>query len=160
MENTNIKVSDLCYYDSALGIDGTADELASFAERYTDDYSDEALQRIIKILEDEGKPEKALRVSLELESRHEVKNGKRDLGRLKLWALDGMYELIDNEHDANLEITLISELKRNHSMVLHVRKDSGESTTCLIPWSEFLLMEADDFEKKVNEAAFYAQPED
>lgn len=160
MENTNIKTSDLCYYDSALGIDGTADELASFAERYTEDYSDEALIKIIKILEDEHKPEKALRVSLELESRHEVKSGKRDLGRLKLWALDGMYELIDSEHDGNLEITLISDLKRDYSIVLHVRKDSGESATCLIPWSEFLLMETDDFERKVSEVAFYAQPED
>lgn len=163
-KNTDFFETEMRYYDSRLGIDGSADELASYAIRYTEDYSDEALLRIIEILKSEKKEKDALRVSLELESRHEVASGKRDLGRLKLWALDGMYELIDSERDGKFELTLINELKplrdeteRAGHLVLHIESDSGESATDLFTWSEFKDMTADDFERRVNEIAFYAQ---
>lgn len=160
MKNTNTNgfnlETELKYYDSDLGIDGTADELASFAERYTDDYSDEALLKIIEILRGEKKEKNAMRVEFELESRHERQLGKRDLGRLKLWAMDGMYCLIDDEQDGNIELTLINDTKRINHLIMHVQRDSGETATSCISWDEFRDMTADDFEKRMNEVVFYA----
>lgn len=145
---------DARYYNSQLSIDGTADELASMAERYTDDYSDEALESIIKILRDEGKDDKAQRVAFELESRCEVNANKFDLGRIKLWALDGMYQLVDlDEETYHLEV--LSE--RGQSCVISVTTQDDRANAATFSLDEFLGFSSDDFEKAVNATIFYAK---
>ncbi len=61
------------YYFPDLGIDGTADELITWAWRYSDDYSDEALQKISEIAGGENNP-KAKVPLLVLEDRHKEAN--------------------------------------------------------------------------------------
>lgn len=148
------------YYDATLNIDGTADELASFAERYTDDYSDEALEKIISILRLENKPKKAQRISFELESRIETRTHKFDLGRIKLWALDGMYELVDSDHD-NYHLDVCCDRGLVYIRVRAYEDDANAARSHCVPMSltKFLELSADDFEKLINESLFYAQPE-
>ena len=146
------------YYDAELGIDGTADELCSWAERYTDDYSDEALEKIITILQAEGKTAKAKRIEYELESRREVNANKFDLGRIKLWALDGMYELVDHSE----ETYHLNVYYEQNKILIHVETvddDPGEdprSNTISMPLDDFLNLTSEDFERIVNECYFYA----
>lgn len=143
---------DARYYDSKLSIDGTADELASMAESYTDDYSDEALESIIKILQNEGKDDKAQRVAFELESRREVNAHKFDLGRIKLWALDGMYQLVDlDEETYHLDV-----LSERGQIVISVIKQDDRANAATFSLDEFLGFSSDDFEKAVNATIFYA----
>lgn len=144
---------DARYYNSQLSIDGTADELASMAERYTDDYSDEALESIIKILRDEGKDDKAQRVAFELESRREVNANKFDLGRIKLWALDGMYQLVDlDEETYHLDV-----LSERGQIVISVITQDDRTNAATFSLDEFLEFSSDDFEKAVNATIFYAK---
>lgn len=144
---------DVRYYDSKLSIDGTADELASMAERYTDDYSDEALEKIIDILQNEGKNEKAQRVAFELESRSEVNAHKFDLGRIKLWALDGMYQLVDSDEETH-HLDVISERGK---VIISVNTQDDRLNTAIFSLEKFLELSSDDFEAAVNSAIFYAQ---
>lgn len=144
---------DARYYNSQLSIDGTADELASMAERYTDDYSDESLESIIKILHNEGKNDKAQRVAFELESRREVNANKFDLGRIKLWALDGMYQLVDlDEETYHLEV-----LSERGQIVISVTTQDDKTNAATFSLDEFLGFSSDDFEKAVNATIFYAK---
>lgn len=144
---------DARYYNSQLSIDGTADELASMAERYTDDYSDEALESIITILRDEGKDDKAQRVAFELESRREVNANKFDLGRIKLWALDGMYQLVDlDEETYHLDV-----LSERGQIVISVITQDDRTNAATFSLDEFLEFSSDDFEKAVNATIFYAK---
>lgn len=144
---------DARYYNSQLSIDGTADELASMAERYTDDYSDESIESIIKILHNEGKNDKAQRVAFELESRREVNANKFDLGRIKLWALDGMYQLVDlDEETYHLEV-----LSERGQIVISVTTQDDKTNAATFSLDEFLGFSSDDFEKAVNATIFYAK---
>lgn len=144
---------DARYYNSKLSIDGTADELALMAERYTDDYNDEALESIIKILHNEGKDDKAQRVAFELESRREVNANKFDLGRIKLWALDGMYQLVDlDEETYHLDV-----LSERGQIVISVTTQDDKTNAATFSLDKFLGFSSDDFEKAVNATIFYAQ---
>lgn len=144
---------DARYYNSQLSIDGTADELASMAERYTDDYSDESIESIIKILHNEGKNDKAQRVAFELESRREVNANKFDLGRIKLWALDGMYQLVDlDEETYHLDV-----LSERGQIVISVTTQDDKTNAATFSLDEFLGFSSDDFEKAVNATIFYAK---
>lgn len=141
------------YYDSTLKIDGTADELASFAERYTDDYSDEALAKIIAILHSENKQDKAQRVEFELESRNEVQTNKFDLGRIKLWALDGMYELVDDSRDT-YHLNVYSE---QGLVIISVSTPNDKTYATSMELERFLRLNSDEFENLVDQCLFYAQ---
>lgn len=144
---------DVRYYDPKLSIDGTANELASMAERYTDGYSDEALERIINILQNEGKNDKAQRVAFELESRREVNAHKFDLGRIKLWALDGMYQLVDSDEETH-HLDVISERGK---IIISVSTRDDRTNAATFSLEKFLEFTSDDFEKTVNAVMFYAQ---
>lgn len=146
-------MTETCYYDSKLSIDGTADELASMAERYTDDYSDEALEYIIQILQNEGKNDKAQRVEFELESRREVNANKFDLGRIKLWALDGMYQFVDSDKEA-YHLDVFSE---RGQIVISVSTRDDRNNAATFSLDEFLGFSSDDFTAAVNSIIYYAQ---
>lgn len=149
----------ICYYDAAFGIDGTAEDLFGYATRYTDDYTDEGLLKIIDILTKEGKTEEAQFVNFELESRKENESGVRDLGRLKVWAADGQYLLIDEEdHDAFF-LTLVSG---NGLMIFSVTgkiyaEEEPRTNILQMPLEEFYKLNAEEFERIVNSVWFYAQ---
>lgn len=144
------------YYEPELGIDGCADDLARWAGQYPSDYSDEAMERIMEILTTEGRKEDSDRVRFELESRREISAGKRDLGRLKLWAMDGMYCLIDAEREGSIFLTVVHE---RGSVIINVVRDNGDEGTVQISEERFLQISADEFEEYVNACAFYAQPQ-
>ena len=48
------------YYIPELGIDGTAGQLVDWAYRYSDDYSDEALEKIADIAENEAREDRRI----------------------------------------------------------------------------------------------------
>lgn len=146
-------MTELRYYDSALGIDGTADDLARFATQYADDYSDEAFLKIIKILNGEGRDKDAKRVAFELESRMEKRAGKRDLGRLKLWALDGMFNLIDDQDEGAFFLRVFESMGY---IIISTERHTGECGVNRITLDEFLEMDVDTFEHLINETNFYA----
>lgn len=146
------------YYDSKLGIDGTAEDLARFGTQYADDYSDEALEKIISILTAENMQIEAARVEYELESRKELRDGKRDLGRLKLNAMDKMYWLINEEDNDAFYLTCT---RMNDQVVVSVTGKPDEDgivreNTAAISLKEFYAMSAKEFDRFVNAAWFYA----
>lgn len=147
------------YYDEKLGIDGTAEDLARFGTQYADDYADEGLEKIVEILKTEHMQEQASRVAYELESRRELREGLRDVARLKLWAMDGMYQLIDEEDNDAFYLSMIHE---NDQVIISVTgkaegDDEVRSNTDAMPVSEFMKLTAKEFENRVNAVWFYAQ---
>lgn len=146
-------MTELRYYDSSLGIDGTATELARYATQYADDYSDGAFPEIINILKREGKTKDAQRVVFELESRVEKKAGKRDLGRIKLWAMDGMFNLIDDQDEGNF---FLRAFESGGHVIISTERHTGECGVNRITLDEFYEMDADTFENLINETNFYA----
>lgn len=146
-------MTELRYYDSSLGIDGTAAELARYATQYADDYSNEAFLKIIDILKREGRVEDAKRVAFEVESRMEKSAGKRDLGRLKLWAMDGMFNLIDDQDEGNFFLRVF---ENNGYVIISTERYTGECGVNRITLDEFYEMDVDTFENLINETNFYA----
>ena len=146
------------YYDETLGINGTAEELARFGIQYTDDFSDEALEKIIEILKGEGMETEAIKVCFELESRRELQNGMRDLGRMKAWAMDGIYQLLDEEDNDTFTLSVI---QGDEKIVISVTGKPDEEgiirgNAVSIPLNEFYALTAKKFDEYVNSVWFYA----
>ena len=59
-----MNMPELRYYDKELGIDGTLKELVDWANRYTADYSDEALRKISEYAVQEKAEEKYIKIPL------------------------------------------------------------------------------------------------
>lgn len=55
---------DRVIYEPELGLEGTIPELISWAQRYTSDYSDRALERISELAKEAGMDEKDIRIPL------------------------------------------------------------------------------------------------
>ena len=146
------------YYEPDLDIEGTATFLADTAERYTDDYSDEALQRIIEICKDEHKDLEAQKVSAVLESRHNIEHGEMNIGQMKLDLLNGYTTLVDEDSD-NTTLT-ISAVSTNVTITVtdyDIHEDYTRVNSTDITRDKFLSMNAKDLEHLVASLMYYAQ---
>lgn len=146
------------YYEPDLGIDGTASFLADTAERYTDDYSDAALQRIIEICKNEHKDLEAQEVSAVLESRHNIEQGEMNIGQMKLDLLNGYTTLVDEDSD-NTTLT-ISDTPTTVTIAItdyDAAEDYTRANSTEISRDEFLNMSAAGLKHLVDGLFYYAQ---
>lgn len=138
------------YYYPEMDINGTADELFYQGRNYRDDFSPEALAKIAEILDGEGEKEKGDIIRYSRESVIDRSKGLRDIGQMKLDALDRIYTLYEN-HEGDWDILIAYDMGYVIVSISDSNKKEPESNGYTMELKEFLSKDAEYLDGLINE---------
>lgn len=152
------------YYEPALDLDGTADELFVQARNgYIDDPV--ALDYLVEILNREGKAESAQYVGFIAEREREDDPQSYSLAQMKIDAADGLFELADDvslREDGSLKLSVAHDARTETIQITLVEtQDNGKEYIGVntISTGDFYGMTGDQFNHQIGETLNYGMQE-
>ena len=142
---------DIKYYDSELGIDGTAEELIRNSWSYSEDYSDEALHFIAEVAKGENRSDWKVPLFV-LEDRHN--EDYRPYANLKAGKLRG-FTISHSETKEYGELEIFEENENVLISIYGVEDEKPFSAAGAYPVEEFMNGEANWLEARIGEILSY-----
>lgn len=143
-------------YNKELGLDGTLEELIDWAYRYSDDYTDEALDEITAKAREFGLPEEQAMIPTLVKldrQRAERNDGTLPYEQMKLDVLHGgLVSYSSTEEYGEIEIR-----QEEDKVLISVTKadEDGNITAGVCSLEEFMAGEGNFLESLVGQVIFY-----
>ena len=153
-------IDSIMIYEPDLGLEGTLSELTNWANRYTSDYSDEALARISELNKIYGREEKDIQIPMLLIDERKREYAEDDTMPYERMKIDqfifGNIGYSESKGDGT-EIEIRSEDGKVLISILGVDDVGTYSAAGAYSMEEFMQGEHDWLEKAVGSILFYSK---
>ncbi len=152
---------DMHIYEPELGLDGTLEQLLDWANRYTADYSDEALERLHKLAQIYGGSEADINLPLLLIAERKRENAEEDTMPYERMKIDhlllGNVSYSETRQDPYMEIEIREERDLVLLSVNGIDENGSWSAANIYSLEEFMNGEADFLQRSFSETLFYGK---